>query len=542
MRHYRWLLTLLASLSVGCGQSDDDVVEGGAASTADYRLPTRFRAGDEARDVPLLIAGRLSLENAYILERLSEASYFSSDPASRDTMLEAICDAGMQVAGYRCLMSADREPVTIDEFDSVDGDNHAIYVRAEAYGILAFRGTASSHNWMSDLSFPKETFAPFSKGNPSNDMEVHGGFYSSMKRVFDAPDPKHDRSLRDIVVANHGRADGTGPMPPPLYITGHSLGGAMAVHAVASLMMNECESFAAGENFGTRRDDAPPDELAWTLPGTRCPAVSKLNLQALYTYGTPRTGNKVFAQAVANLMAVRHVTHWRVVHQEDLLTLVPMRWLGFSHPHLNMKGVPERRQKPGEPLATFDLREDEDAELDPDNLPRINGRRGCGQQAGDPTLPKRCPVGSFVYLLPNPPKDEPSALSDLLRVGVGAKAYMDREPSRLPSLSDHLLGGYHEVLARAALRDSPAPSPSAACEDGADAIAEAAVRCGAGGPEARAAFIDTAAAGNCSNIVKVRNFEKFYGRCLPSLRSMSCDTLLGAGFDKACNSQLLRSP
>lgn len=80
-----------------------------------------------------------------------------------------------------------------------------------------------------------------------------------------------------------------------------------------------------------------------------------------------------------------------------------------------------------------------------------------------------------------------------------------------------------------------------ACLDVADAIADAAVRCGAGTYETNYdGFIDIAACGDCGNIVDLRDRGDLYAACIPSFGTISCEDLTGGNLDASCNDQLLR--
>lgn len=86
---------------------------------------------------------------------------------------------------------------------------------------------------------------------------------------------------------------GTQP-PKPLVITGHSLGGALAVLAGFAL-----------HHSG-----------------------KKIDIKSVYTYGQPRVGNVTFALAYNSLFQTRH---WRVVNNRDMVTRVPPRSSGYRH-------------------------------------------------------------------------------------------------------------------------------------------------------------------------------------------------------------------
>ena len=71
-----------------------------------------------------------------------------------------------------------------------------------------------------------------------------------------------------------------------LYITGHSLGGAMATIAASRL---------------------------------------KDEIEALYTYGSPRVGTRKFVKSFSN------VEHYRHVNNNDVVTSIPLAFMGYVH-------------------------------------------------------------------------------------------------------------------------------------------------------------------------------------------------------------------
>jgi hypothetical protein len=86
-----------------------------------------------------------------------------------------------------------------------------------------------------------------------------------------------------------------------------------------------------------------------------------------------------------------------------------------------------------------------------------------------------------------------------------------------------------------------AKTPQQACEDTANAMAAAGVRCDAGdAAEIYEAFLNQVAGGACSNIVRVRDMDALYGTCLPSLPGLSCEDLFAANIDPSCAGQLIR--
>ena len=130
--------------------------------------------------------------------------------------------------------------------------------------IIGFGGTdpVSFANWITDFSF-----------RPVHD--VHGGFRAAADAVWD-----------DI----HAAAVDAHKAGRPVILTGHSLGGALAVLAASRLHDND------------------------------------LSPQAVYTYGMPRVGQPIFAQGYSAALGART---FRLRHGGDIVPLAPLPQLGF---------------------------------------------------------------------------------------------------------------------------------------------------------------------------------------------------------------------
>jgi triacylglycerol lipase len=90
----------------------------------------------------------------------------------------------------------------------------------------------------------------------------------------------------------HRQCLSRGQHPPSLWITGHSLGAALATLAVAKLRME---------------DDRP--------------------VNGLYTYGSPRVGDRIFARNFNQ----EFVAAFRLVNNTDIVTRAPARIMLYSH-------------------------------------------------------------------------------------------------------------------------------------------------------------------------------------------------------------------
>jgi triacylglycerol lipase len=131
--------------------------------------------------------------------------------------------------------------------------------------VLAFRGTASQRDW--DTDFNARLINP-----PHTDasLRVHEGFYSAFLKLSDGAKGIQQK-IDEIKQATQGQI--------PIYLTGHSLGGALAQISAAVL----------GD-----------DQIA-----------------ACYTFGSPRVGNSVFDLWVKP-------PSYRVINYADIVPQVPL--------------------------------------------------------------------------------------------------------------------------------------------------------------------------------------------------------------------------
>lgn len=141
----------------------------------------------------------------------------------------------------------------------------AYVAEADDLIVLSFRGTASIKDWETD--FHAWLVHP---NNTDKRLRVHEGFYRAFTKL-DAGTLGIEDKITGIKQSTNGQA--------PIYITGHSLGGALAQ--------------IAGAVLGS-------DQVA-----------------ACYTFGSPRVGNAYFDLWVK-------VPSYRVVNYADLVPQVPL--------------------------------------------------------------------------------------------------------------------------------------------------------------------------------------------------------------------------
>lgn len=195
--------------------------------------------------------------NAYWMARISQAVYINKH-GSQDPDESAICED---------LTAED------SDFISVTGANknsaQAILVEHKDFLCMAFRGTNELADWLDNMnSFPENVlFGSF-----------HRGFWKSVEDVWGKINGKYEE-LRN-------------KKKRPLFITGHSLGGAMATIAAARFI----------------HQDKP--------------------FISVYTFGQPRSMDRNAAR-IFNAEAGERC--YRFQNNEDIVTRVPARLMGYSH-------------------------------------------------------------------------------------------------------------------------------------------------------------------------------------------------------------------
>ena len=175
-----------------------------------------------------------------------------------------------------CASKLSYEPRTVVEamatqswgFEEVEffgnGETHAFFAQTSDVALLAFRGVDSLGDWLEDFRIDLVA-------SPYGDGKVHRGFLEGYK-AFRA----HIRGAR-----------GLASFEKRLWITGHSLGGALATLAMADLT-----------------------------------GISRRFTGAI-TYGQPRIGNDEFKRQFAEKAGNRF---FRFVNDEDLITRIPPGW------------------------------------------------------------------------------------------------------------------------------------------------------------------------------------------------------------------------
>ncbi len=159
-----------------------------------------------------------------------------------------------------------------DDCRFIDSDDSQAFIAIDRdVLIVSFRGTeANFSDWLTDADFS------LVKGPLGG--KVHEGFYDALADIW------HKMAAEIAYLDPQQRKS--------LWVTGHSLGGALA-------------TLAAARWIEARR-----------------------TVQGLYTFGQPRTGDAAFRR---NFNFALKASTFRFVNDNDLVTRVPPRALGFSH-------------------------------------------------------------------------------------------------------------------------------------------------------------------------------------------------------------------
>lgn len=191
--------------------------------------------------------------NSYWMARLASLSYEKDS----ERILGILQNGNLQNE------DGDSRFIAVHPFNK--GSSQAILVEHENYYCIAFRGTDEGFDWLDNISFyPTKGF--------------HRGFLRSIDRIWDEIYSQY-KSCKS-------------KKSKPLFLTGHSLGGAMAV--IAATKLDEKK-----ENF-------------WNI----------------YTFGQPR----VLRPTKAEDFDIKYRSlYFRFNFNEDIVTRVPTRKGGYIH-------------------------------------------------------------------------------------------------------------------------------------------------------------------------------------------------------------------
>lgn len=198
---------------------------------------------------------KFSIKNAHALALCSQLAYQKSD----------IIQQKLKEQGFRS------EFITSGSKDSPKDIDTQLFIGHSGTAIvIAFRGTENIRDWMTD--------AKIHYVNVPHHGKVHHGFNDALDSVW----PEVIKTLERVHVYAQS-----------LWITGHSLGGALAALAAARLSLDEHKP-----------------------------------INGIYTFGQPRVGDRQFSREIDNELKPRY---FRFVNNNDIVTRIPTRLGTYNH-------------------------------------------------------------------------------------------------------------------------------------------------------------------------------------------------------------------
>lgn len=210
---------------------------------------------------------------------------FELDGADRVNIIPCLAYQDAVLSGYKINFDEYLRSLDFGEYFVVERRYAVVVgVRTGDVIVVAIRGTKYLYDWLTNLNARR-----YRQDGPYGRIHFHRGFYRAMSACFEPV----SLELRKFI-QNSSK-------PVPIYVTGHSLGGAMAaiMHAVWGMSVS-------GEYLS--------DGLV----------ENRVRSYSCYTFGMPRYGD------VRSVETFR--TPYHLYDELDIVPTVPPRWLGYENP------------------------------------------------------------------------------------------------------------------------------------------------------------------------------------------------------------------
>ena len=184
--------------------------------------------------------------------------------------------------------------------------------------VVSFRGTCTPIDLVTDASIVQDAWIKGEETDKPWVAKVHSGFRSSLESI--------SRRLKELLLATVPPGDAISDYD--MLVTGHSLGGALATLFTADIGQYGID---AGRSLPQLEDSDPWwKSLAGSLVGQtvntddRWASPPRPKSLRVYSFGSPRVGNKVFTELFDALVDEGMIQQaYRVVNGEDVVTRMP---------------------------------------------------------------------------------------------------------------------------------------------------------------------------------------------------------------------------
>jgi len=175
-------------------------------------------------------------------------------------------------------------------FNNPERDTQAFMFKTKDFAIVTFRGSQEMKDWGTNARTRFEKFTLVTQMEPLEEDftepigQVHRGFQAAWQSV-------EEGVLKQLEIWGAGRKSNF-----PIFICGHSLGGALATVAAASLVKQGLK-----------------------------------NIRGVYTFGQPRVGDLVFVNEISRMLKGKV---FRFVNNNDIVPHVPPPYLPWNPTHI----------------------------------------------------------------------------------------------------------------------------------------------------------------------------------------------------------------
>jgi|GEM_PF-6359577 len=335
MRWQGWGLVAGVVVSLcGCAGDGEEATVGASAQVADVDLsdPSVLVGPKLALKARVEQSG-VSLHNAYWLAAVDDAIYLPKKDIP----------GALKKFGFEATQGNVFRYWLTPESDRV----FAAYLGTPQWGILAFRGSKTERDWSGNLDLDQVKVGPGS-------IFAHKGWDGLLETSW--------RSIRETLRANNHASDS----PKPLYLTGHSLGGALAVQAAFRALYDGCRNLtvgrdAAGNAIVWQRSPLSIEQLAkpngssspldWGVAPDGSPLLTqscredRIAVDGIYTFGQPKVGNPSFVEAMTRRFSESRTAYFHFDNEGDLVPLVPPSLEDAVYIHIGSAGIAGPRSR-----------------------------------------------------------------------------------------------------------------------------------------------------------------------------------------------------